>query len=136
MAAGGRCCRNATAPSPGAVASACAAGGTGWAASRKHRTDVVGGQPLGDLGHAVGRLGVALAGLPGAQLADQVITRQAQQAGQGKLHTREARAVAGAPGGQLACSVALLRQHLPAGQQGRGCGAGCGAAWGRSSAAK
>ena len=56
-------------------------------------SDIFVGQAAGDLGHAVGRVGTALAGLPGAELPVQVVARQAQQARYLGCHAGQGRAV-------------------------------------------
>ena len=78
------------------------------------RAHFVGREALRDLRHAVGRVRVAQAGLPGAELADQVVARQAEQAGDGGQHAGERVAVAGCAGGQLARRVAAPDQRLAA----------------------
>ena len=96
---------------PGASVAGCA--GTGCAASQcASAFTSCGLQPLRDLRHAVGRLGAARAGAPGAELRVQVVHRQAQQPGHVRAHAGERRAVAGLAGGNVACRIALLRQRL------------------------
>ena len=46
----------------------------------RHGADVFGRQAARDLAHAVGLMGLALAGAPGAELGIEVVARQAQQA--------------------------------------------------------
>ncbi|MCY1537844.1 hypothetical protein D9M68_733550 [compost metagenome] len=57
---------------------------------------------------------MAQAGLPGAELSDQVVARQAEQAGDGGLPSCERFAVAVRTGGQLARRVAAPDQRLAA----------------------
>ena len=66
------------------------------------------------MGHAIGRKGLAQAGLPGTELADQVVARQAQQAGHGGIDAGQGRAVAGGAGGQFARRIAAADQRLTA----------------------
>jgi hypothetical protein len=81
-----------------------------------HGGDVGRRQALRDLRHAVGRMGFAQAGLPGAELADQVVARQAQQAGGRRVHAGHAHPVTGGAGRQLARRVALAHQAFAVGQ--------------------
>ena len=78
---------------------------------RRHRAHIIGREFLRHVGHAIGRLRAALAGLPGAQLAVEVIARQAQQARDGRRHARHGAAVARHTGRNAPRGIALLHQH-------------------------
>ena len=67
--------------------------------------------------HAVGRVGAALAALPGAELGVQIVTRQAQQARHLGRHARHRTAVALNAGGHFFVAVALRYQALATAQQ-------------------
>lgn len=78
----------------------------------RNRGDVFRCQALRDLGHAVRPRRAALAGLPGAQLAVEIVARQAQQAGHCRLDSRERRAMAAAAGGNAAGWIAPQGERL------------------------
>ena len=67
-----------------------------------------------DLGHAVGRERLALAGAPAAELLDEVAARQAQQAGDRGQHARHRSAVALHAGRDAPRGVALAHQAFAA----------------------
>ena len=95
-----------------------------------HRRHIGAAQLGGDVGHAVGCMGAALARLPAAELGAQVVARQAQQAGHVGRCAGEGAAVALGARGYVQLGIAVhdqgfaARQHR-GGQRG-GLGRGVG----------
>ena len=78
----------------------------------RHRGDVRVTQPVGHYRHAIGRHRAAGMRAPGTQLGTDVVIRQADQTGRGRLYSGELAAMAAGTGGNLACRITLADQLI------------------------